>query len=293
MTVPTPKPRWYRLTPDRCVIGLLMVECLLCMSERYKWFWFNEKKGWTVLITVAVVGIAFVLTLLWFVASLLFRWRFQFSIRSLLLLTFAIAFPCSWLATEMEAAKKQKMLVDVIKKEGGSVQYNLGELEPGFHSYGTRSPELPQLQELLGDDFFGEINDVSYRNMSASGIPAASLDLLDQLPQLRILDFYHAKITDSGWARLKGLTRMQTLSLPNDTTDEKLGCLDGMTQLRTLALTSAAITNDGLKHLMKTPRLQLLSLAGTKITDAGLGHLRGMLNLETIFLPALSSPMRV
>jgi hypothetical protein len=33
MTDPTPKPRWYRLTPDRFVIGLLIVECLLWLEE--------------------------------------------------------------------------------------------------------------------------------------------------------------------------------------------------------------------------------------------------------------------
>jgi hypothetical protein len=60
--------RWYRPTPDRFVIGLLVVECLLWFSERYNWFWFNEKKGWTVLIAVAVVGGAMVVVLLWFIA---------------------------------------------------------------------------------------------------------------------------------------------------------------------------------------------------------------------------------
>ncbi len=85
------KPRWYRLTPDRFVIGLLVVEGLLWLSERFQWFSFNEHKGWTVLIGVAVVGAAFLLMLLWFIASLLFRWRFQFSIRSLLVLTIADA----------------------------------------------------------------------------------------------------------------------------------------------------------------------------------------------------------
>ena len=83
MTDPAPNPRWYRLTPDRFVIGLLVVECLLWLSERFQWFAFNQHKGWTVLIAVAVVGVAFLVMLLWFVVALLFRWRFQFCIRSL------------------------------------------------------------------------------------------------------------------------------------------------------------------------------------------------------------------
>ena len=89
MTDPTPTRR-FRPTPAWLVLALLVVEGLLWLSERYEWFWFNEKKGWTVLIAVAVVGVALLVMLLWFIASLLFRWRFQFSIRSLLVLTVAV-----------------------------------------------------------------------------------------------------------------------------------------------------------------------------------------------------------
>ena len=58
MDATDPKVRWYRPTPAWLVLGLLVVEGLLWLSERYQWFWFNAKKGWTVLIAVAVVGVA-------------------------------------------------------------------------------------------------------------------------------------------------------------------------------------------------------------------------------------------
>ena len=67
------------------------MEGLLWLSERLPWFPFNHHKGWTVLIAVAVVGGAMLVMLLWFIASLLFQWRFQFSIWSLLVLTVAVA----------------------------------------------------------------------------------------------------------------------------------------------------------------------------------------------------------
>ena len=35
MTAPPPTPRWYHLTPDRFLIGLLVVECLVWLSERF------------------------------------------------------------------------------------------------------------------------------------------------------------------------------------------------------------------------------------------------------------------
>ena len=47
---PVPKPRWYHLTPDRAVLGLLAVEGFLLLSEWCQWFAFNRHKGYTVLI---------------------------------------------------------------------------------------------------------------------------------------------------------------------------------------------------------------------------------------------------
>ena len=104
MTDPTPTRRSFRPTPAWLIFGLLVVEGLLWLSERFQWFWFNEQKGWTVLIAVAVVGVA-----CWSCClvrrGLVFRWRFQFSIRSLLVLVVAVAVPCSWLAVEMKRAR--------------------------------------------------------------------------------------------------------------------------------------------------------------------------------------------
>jgi hypothetical protein len=95
MTDPTRTRRRFRPTPAWLIVGSLVVEGLLWLSERYTWFWFNEKKGWTVLIAVAAVGVAMLVMLLWFIASLVCRWRFQFSIRSLLVLVLAVAIPCT------------------------------------------------------------------------------------------------------------------------------------------------------------------------------------------------------
>lgn len=113
----TPRPRWYRLTPGRFLVALLVVEALLWLSERFKWLPWH--KGYAVLTTVAVVAAAVVLMLLWFVASLIFRWRFQFSIRSLLALTVAVALPFGWLAAEMRKAERQRQVAAEVRGTGG------------------------------------------------------------------------------------------------------------------------------------------------------------------------------
>jgi hypothetical protein len=84
---------WFCPTPAWLVLGSLAMTGLLFLSERYRWFWFNEQKGWTVLIAVAEVGVVMLAMPFWFVIALLFRRRFQFSIRSLLLLVVALLSP--------------------------------------------------------------------------------------------------------------------------------------------------------------------------------------------------------
>ena len=282
---------WYRLTPDRFAIGLLVVECLLWLSERFQWFGFNEHKGWTVLIAVAIVGVACVLMSLRFVVSLLFRRRFQFSIRSSLVLTAAVAILCSWLAVEMKAAKKQKEAMDEIRALGGFVQYRPSP-EPAWlrSMLGVQnrpSPEPAWLRSMLGIDFFAGVPDVSFMYLTATGGKLEHLKALTTPYSLTLQGvtlgtiIESTNITDAGLEHLKGLTCLQTLELkqPN-VTDAGLEHLKGLTQLQSLDLIGTQVTDAGLKHLEGLTQLQSLDLSYTKVTDAGLEHLKGLTNLR-------------
>ena len=98
--------RRFHLTPDRCVLLLLLVEALLFLSNWLGWPAWH--KGYAVLTCVAVVGVAMLVMVVWFVVALLFRRRFQFGMWSVLLLAAAIAIPCIWVAVEREKARKQR-----------------------------------------------------------------------------------------------------------------------------------------------------------------------------------------
>jgi len=111
----TSRSRWYRLTPDRLILVLLIVECLFWLSQRFQWFAFNQDKGWTVLIAMAVVAATIFLMLLWFIGILNFPSPFQFGIRSLLILTVAVAIPCSWLGAWVNQYREHRRAFERIE----------------------------------------------------------------------------------------------------------------------------------------------------------------------------------
>jgi Leucine Rich repeat len=270
--------------PDRLVIGLLVVECLLWLSDSLQWF----AKGWGVLIAIACVGVAVVLMLLWLAASLILRRRFQFSIRSLLVLVLAVAIPSGWLAVESERAHRQRETVEWILKKGCDVHYDweFGTDAKGLPNVQPQGPKL--MRNLLGDDFFNGIrgaylySDITYLNIT---ITDADLKHLETLIQLQTLVLDGTQITDDGLEHLNGMKQLQSLYLDDTTvTDAGLEHLKGMIELQQLSLARTKVTDVGLENLKGFPQLNELNLGGTQVTDAGLVHLRGLTNLQSLDL---------
>ena len=281
MTDPT--QRRFCPTPIWLIYGLLVVEGLLWLSEQYGWF--NEKKGWTVLIAVAVVGVAMLLMLLWFLASLLFRSRFQFSIRSLLVLTVAIAVPCRWMAVEIKAAREQTAAFAPVKQMGGWVAYDW-ECEANgdylLNHLQARDPAPTWLRDLMGDAFFGSPKWVT---LDGGHVTDAGLAHIEGLSEILTLSLYDTPITDAGLAHLEGLDQLHSLLLgATHVTDAGLAHLERLSQLRQLSLDSTQVTGSGLPHLAGLHQLQTLMLNVTKVTDTGLAHLAGLRQLQRLWL---------
>ena len=109
--------RWFDPSPGRTLLAVLAAEGLLWLWERFRWFPFDHHKGWAVVNAVGVLGgpAADAPS----AGRSAFRWRFQFSLRSLLLLPVGVAIPFSWLATQMRAAGEQREVVkDVVELVG-------------------------------------------------------------------------------------------------------------------------------------------------------------------------------
>jgi hypothetical protein len=253
----TSRRRWFHATPDRLILGLLAVECLLWASERFRWF----PKGWAVLIALATVGVAMLLMLVSFVLALVFRWRFQFSVRSLLVLVLAVALPCSWLAVEMKKAGEERRAVAAIEKLGGLVDWDDNALLP---------PRW--LWSVLGDDFFNNVVGVG---LDGTKVSDAGLEKLKRFGHLRWLFLGSTSVGDAGLKHFQGLSRLQWLDL-NGThvSDAGLEKLKPLRELEWLDLNGSTVSDAGLDHLKGFNQLRWLGLIRTQVTVEGVKRLQ-------------------
>ncbi|MGO9109399.1 MAG: hypothetical protein ACLP9L_09210, partial [Thermoguttaceae bacterium] len=255
MTDPKPIRRRFCPTPTWLVLALLIVEGLLWLSERFQWFAFNAHKGWTVLIAAAVVGVTFLVMLVWFAASLLFRWPFRFSIRSLLVLVVVVALPFSWLAVEMKEARRQHQSVEEVTTCGGMTCYDYQSNGVGHPEYDRPLSEPQLLLRWFGTDFFHPVVWVSFSVGDLDGtrmtrISEKELSCLDGLVNLKVLDLQQQPIGNGSLAYLRNLSQLEKLDLTGTlVTDAGMEHVNRMRQLEDVDLRFTQITEEGVKNL--------------------------------------------
>ncbi|MFC1596696.1 leucine-rich repeat domain-containing protein [Planctomycetota bacterium] len=189
------------------------------------------------------------------------RRRFQYSLRTLLVVMLLVSIGMSWLAVRRHRVRRQREAVEAIKELGGRVQ----------SEEGTQVP--PWLRELLGDDFF--FLKVHTIDLNATPVTGARLEHLKGLKYLRMLDLNGTQVTDAGLEHLKGMTSLQELNLNGtQVTDAGLEHLKRLTSLKRLWLDNTQITDAGLKRLKGMTNLQGLTLSNTQVTDAGVDDLK-------------------
>ncbi len=247
--MPTPDLQLrFRLTPGHYLLALLAVEGLLFLSQWFRWL----PKGWPVLIAVASVGVVVLGMFVWFGVAVVLRLRFQFSIRSLLVLTVVVAVPCSWLAVEMKKAREQMDAVEVSEGLGEFVIYDWQGVDAnGLPSFDDQPPGAACLRTLLGDDFFDEVAIVYVPAGAKAEATNAGLKHIESLPQIKTLSLSDTEVTDAGLEHLKRLTRLKELDL-------------NRTQ----------VTDAGLERLKHLSKLQVLGLKETQVTAAGVAKLQ-------------------
>ena len=153
MVASPPECRLFRATGDHVVVALVAVEFLLLLSERFQWLALNQHKGCAVLIASALAVVVVLLGLNWLIASMILHWRFQFSIRTLLLLMLAVAIPFAWLSAEMKRANEQRLIAETF--DNANIDWNYA-YDPGGESLLQR-----RVRMLFGIDFVAGIDRAS------------------------------------------------------------------------------------------------------------------------------------
>ena len=231
------KPRWYRLTPERYFWAVLLLEVFLWLSERFRWFSFNETKNLTIFIALAVLFVSLLGFAVRFLSAWVFRHRFQFGIRTLLLLTITVAIPFSWLAVRIERAQIEYESV-----------WCLGE-KPDCNMEIRTWLSLPNwMSNLLGEYFFTHVNFICDQSSDFSD---EDFMRCCELADLESCTVNGSAVTDAGLENIGNLTRLKYLDL-RDT----------------------PITDAGLKHLEKLHQLEKLDLTNTNTTEAALQELQ-------------------
>ena len=129
-----PNRRWFNLTPDRLILGLLLIESSLLLSE-----WFRLlPRGWAVLTAMGTIGVAVVSLLFWLAAALRFGWRFQFGVRSLLILAPVVAILCGLMA--IQTRWLVGLSLDDIKARLGPWNYQQQLVVPASYAGGYFGP---------------------------------------------------------------------------------------------------------------------------------------------------------
>ncbi len=240
----------FRLTPGHCLLALLAVEFLLFLSQWFRWL----PKGWPVLIAVAAVGVVMLGMLVWLAAALIFRWRFQFSIRSLLVMAVVVAVPCSWFSAELRTARQIELISasDCIVF-GDDITDDEGQLDPTRIESPTGPCRFPSglaysLPAMLGRDFFHNARTIVHvkndlpdgRNYFAKyrkrEVAYSVLLAVKKLPDLRSLDLSQMPLDDSDLEHLTPLNGLRHLDL----TDTKVTA-EGVAKLQQ-ALPNCKIT---------------------------------------------------
>ena len=199
------------------------------------------------------------------------RRRFQFSLRSLLIVVTLVGIVCGWLGSKIDRKVKERKLIEAIVKRRGVVWYDFQCADSNGRVIPDAKPPGPDwLRSLLGENFFSEVRAV----LIAPG-GDSDLQLLAALPRLQSAALGGTTIIDNGLAHLKGLTQLEYLDLQRTgITDIGLRHLTGLMRLQELKLDETKVTDAGLANLSRLPRLQWLTLFGTNVTDAGVKTLQ-------------------
>jgi hypothetical protein len=226
------------------------------------------------------------------------RRRFQFSLRTALLLMLFASILFAGFAWRRNRAERQRKVVEELRELGANVDYKYWYL---FENDPAPSDEffLPALlRRFLGDDFVYDIRSVNYLKSVYVNPPPASaedrrrvIELVKKLPKLDWVSL-NADVTSGDLDEFPFLETVKFLNIAppqgGSLTDIHLVFLEKCGELESLLLYDQAIDGSGLIHLHRCKNLRTLLLCRTPFGDESLIHLSVLTKLESLNLSKTS-----
>jgi hypothetical protein len=240
------------------------------------------------------------------------HWRwYQYSLRSLLVLTLLVSLAMSWYAVKMKRALAQKKAVEAILAAGGTVAYDYEFDESGDAVKGATGRGPTWLRGLLGPDYFDKVVNVDVNSKEGIEVLAGltnlkSLmintevdgtdDLLNCLPIIEGVDELRlfGKPTKDAFANLERVRRLKRLSLcyqdsnPVPTRPAPLDQAD-LSKLRTCkdlqelaVLFPFELTDEAVRGIGELEQMERLSIATGATARLDLHHIRKLIKLREL-----------
>jgi hypothetical protein len=202
------------------------------------------------------------------------RW-FQFSLKTLLVVTTVAGFGLGYIAYERRLAHRQREIKADLAKQKINV-------------LGFTSPRPDWLKGILGDDTAGRARSVVIRDGLAPRSPAALAQVasnLQELPSAVSLIVEDPRFDDESLGHFREVTHLQYVWLnKTQVTDDGVQHLRKLKSLKQLNIMATRLSNAGLAELARHQDLETLGLGGTSVTDAGLHELKSLKKLQFLSL---------
>lgn len=233
------------------------------------------------------------------------RWRFQFTLRTLLLITAGCAGLLSWLAVSIARDRQRSAALEQLSAAGADfatewrgpawlkAPMEWAGYTPFRATVGVRfrSAKLVTESALSALEQFPEMSRLWLTDIDAEG-PAERFtdEHLKHIQSLRNLIFVwinSREITDEGLENLHGMSKLQRLDL--DRTRVRGSGLSWLTcerELTRLSLDWTLLDDNGMEQVGRFTRLKQLRIGSNQVTDAGMSHLAKLSDLESLVLCA-------
>jgi hypothetical protein len=205
------------------------------------------------------------------------RW-FQFSLRTLFLLTAAVALLLGVGSRPLEQWWHVRSLQQLGVGIGGPVTFRYvpwDPLGPAVDPVEALAAPDPSAPGLYADFESLESTGFSWERLAAGDASFRAVELVS------VCDI--PEFGDDWMPRLARLGRLRSVLLcGTGVTDAGLVHLQDLGQLECLNLQGSKVSDAGLEHLKKLTTLRFLYLDRTAVTDAGLVHLHGLADLRCV-----------